>query len=68
MEEELPWDQPPTGAAAELQWELPVSVAELEAVLSNPEQFGMKEGVWYAIDAPRSRSPTSSRTAACARA
>jgi len=33
--------------------ELPLSVAEVEVVLSNPEQFGLKEGVWYAIDAPQ---------------
>ena len=67
MEEELPWDQPPTGAAAELQWELPVSVAELEAVLSNPEQFGMKEGVWYAIDAPQSFADEQPDRCLCAR-
>ena len=32
---------------------LPLSVAELEEVLSNPEHFGLKESVWYAIDAPQ---------------
>ena len=67
MEEELPRDPPPMGAAAELQWELPVSVAELEAVLSNPEQFGMKEGVWYAIDAPQSFADEQPDRCLCAR-
>ena len=33
--------------------ELPLSVVELEEVLSNPEQFGVKEGVWYAFNAPQ---------------
>lgn len=33
--------------------ELPLSVVELEEVLSNPEQFGLKESVWYAFNAPQ---------------
>ena len=33
--------------------ELPLSVAELEEVLSNPEHFGLKESVWYAFNAPQ---------------
>ena len=34
--------------------ELPLSVAEVEEALSNPEHFGLKEFVWYAFNPPQS--------------
>ena len=47
--------------------ELPLSVAELEEVLSNPEQFGLKESVWYAFNAPQSFAEEQPDRCLCSR-